>query len=268
MDELLSIHIKYKKEVKNKIENSNIRKFKANILFIFLIIELKISKKIYNIYNYEHLLDDILQKKRIFYSTKRIFLYKDDIIEKNNKKNIIHISMAIDNNGLYPTLVSMVSALHNNNQTKNILVYHLLLSYNFNKNYITTFDSLKSKYEVKINYYIIPNIFKKYRSWNEGTTTIYYKLLLPFIMNEFERIIYLDADTLVFKDIFDMYNLPFNGNYALGYPFHDVYKIDKFIKNVKYYINGGVILFNLKKIRNDNKDIDFSRARFFEYNIF
>ena len=156
-------------------------------------------------------------------------------------------------------IISMVSALENNNKIKNILIYHLLLSHNFNKNFITTFDTLKNKYEVKIYYYIIPNIFKNYRSWSGGTKSIYYKLLLPFIMNGLERIIYLDADTLIFKDILEMYNLPFNDNYALGYPFHDVYKIDKFVKNATYYINGGVILFNLKKIRNDKKDFELVR---------
>ena len=63
-------------------------------------------------------------------------------------------------------------------------------------------------------------------------------------MYRLERIIYLDADTLIFKDLLEMYNLPFNDNYALGYPFHDVHKIDKFVKNATYYINGGVILFS------------------------
>ena len=61
--------------------------------------------------------------------------------------------MAIDNKGFYTSLVSMVSALENNNKINNILVYHLLLSHDFNKNFITTFDSLKNKYEVKIYYY-------------------------------------------------------------------------------------------------------------------
>ena len=53
-----------------------------------------------------------------------------------------------------------------------------------------------------------------------------------------------------------MYNLPFNGNYVLGYPFHDSNKIDKYVENAVYYINGGVILFNNKKIREDNKDLE------------
>ena len=53
-----------------------------------------------------------------------------------------------------------------------------------------------------------------------------------------------------------MYNLPFNGNYVLGYPFHDSYKIDKYVSNATYYINGGVILFNNELIRKDNKDLE------------
>ena len=167
--------------------------------------------------------------------------------------------MSIDNNGLFPSLISMTSALENNNKTNNILVYHLLLSYNFDKDLIKTFETLKNKYEVKINYYIIPNIFKNCRSWTDGTITIYYKLLLPLIMDDLERIIFLDADTLVFKDLLEMYNLPFNDNYILGFPFHSADKIDKFVKGAKYYINIGVVLFNLKKIRNDNKEMEIIR---------
>ena len=53
-----------------------------------------------------------------------------------------------------------------------------------------------------------------------------------------------------------MYNLPFNDNYVLGYPFQDVHKIDIFVKNATTYINGGVLLFNIEKIRNDNKDVE------------
>ena len=91
------------------------------------------------------------------------------------------------------------------------------------------------------------------------TRTIYFKLLLPFIMHDLDRIIFLDADTLIFKDLFEMYTLPFNGNYVLGYPFHSIDKIDKFVKRAKYYINGGVLLLNLKEIRNSNKDYELIR---------
>ena len=41
--------------------------------------------------------------------------------------------MAIDNSHIYPSLISIVSALENNNREKNILVYYLLLSFDFMK---------------------------------------------------------------------------------------------------------------------------------------
>jgi lipopolysaccharide biosynthesis glycosyltransferase len=246
----------YNNQNNTEKESKIILCIKIIIIIANLLLLLFIEKKIYVLKNYTFSLNDIIQQNKICYKAKQFFLFKDDIIKKSNHKNKIHISMAINSKGFYSALVSMVSALENNNKINNILVYHLLLSHDFNKNFITTFDSLKNKYEVKIYYYIIPDIFKNYRSWFGGNKTIYFKLLLPFIMNKLERIIYLDADTLIFKDILEMYNLPFNDNYALGYPFHDVFRIDKFVKNATYYINGGVILFNLKKIRNDKKDFE------------
>ena len=39
--------------------------------------------------------------------------------------------MACDNKAIFPSLVSMTSALENNDKNKNILIYHLLLSSDF-----------------------------------------------------------------------------------------------------------------------------------------
>ena len=164
--------------------------------------------------------------------------------------------MALDNNFIYPTLVSMTSALYNNNHKENIIVYHLLCSHDFNKKNFEIFNSLKKSYEFSLNYYIIPDFFKYIKRWHGATDIVYYKMLLPLLFYNLERIIYLDSDTLIFKDLYEMYNLPFNGNYILGYPFHDSYKIDKYVKRAIYYINGGVILFNNDLIRKDNKDLE------------
>ena len=150
-----------KKKPKKKITQIEIFNKKIKILIVNILILFLIEKKIYDFKNYKFSLNDIIQQNKICYKAKQLFLFKNDIIKNSNYKNKIHISMAIDNNSFYTSLVSMVSALENNNKIKNILVYHLLLSYNFNKNFITTFDTLKNKYEVKIYYYIIPNYFQK-----------------------------------------------------------------------------------------------------------
>ena len=230
-------------------ENSTNKNFRSQInafkkLFFF----------INNIENISSL-DDIFQNlKNHDNSKQRLFQTRIDPI--TNKKNQIHIAMATDNQFIYPNLVSMTSALENNNKEKNIIVYHLLFSHDFDIENYKIFDSLKKRYDFSLNYYIIPNLFKDYKRWMGGTHTVYYKILLPLLFHDLERIIYLDADTLIFKDLYEMYNLPFNGNYVLGYPFHDSYMIDKYVKNAIYYINGGVILFNNKLIRQDNKDLE------------
>ena len=194
------------------------------------------------------------------------YLYKED---KNNtkytNKKEIHISMSLDNNAIYPTLVSMTSALENNDKEKNILIYYLLLSHDFNVSNIEIFESLKNNYQFKINYYIIPSIFENFYKWRDSDT-IYYKLLLPFMFPDHDRIIFLDGDTLIFKDISEMYELPFKENYVLGFPFHTPWIIDKLGINSKYYINGRVILLNMKKIRKNNMDINLLKYTAENYN--
>ena len=71
-----------------------------------------------------------------------------------------------------------------------------------------------------------------------------------------ERILYLDSDTLIFKDLSNIYNLNFNHNFILGAQAHDKYIMKKFNLKLKVLVNAGVILFNIKKIRKYNKDIE------------
>ena len=187
---------------------------------------------------------------------ERRFLYKED-----NKTNIetnkieIHIAMAFDIKIIYPTLVSVTSALENNDKNKNILVYHFLLPHNFQMEKIDAIESLKEKYDFRANYYKIPNIFKNMRKWR-NSITIHYKLLLPLILPNLERIIFFDCDTLIFKDLSEMFFLPFNDAYVLGFPFHTPNVLYRFGIRSNKYINAGVLLFNIKKIREDGKDLE------------
>ena len=195
--------------------------------------------------------------------------------EYETNKSLIHIAMACDNdNGaIYSTLVSMTSALENNNKEQNLLVYHLLLSNNFDMRKISYFESLKNDYDFILNYFKIPPVFKYIHKKWKNTDTVEYKLLLSLIYPDIPRIIFLDGDTLIFTDISEMYNLEFNDNYLLGYPYHTADSLDKWDPdNFKIYVNGGVLLFNIHKIRKDNMDlklllfhgVNYTRTNFFE----
>ena len=195
--------------------------------------------------------------------------------EYESNKSLIHIAMACDNDkgAIYSTLVSMTSALENNNKEQNLLVYHLLLSNNFDMRKISYFESLKNDYDFILNYFKIPPVFKYIHKKWKNTDTVEYKLLLSLIYPDIPRIIFLDGDTLIFTDISEMYNLEFNDNYLLGYPYHTADSLDKWDPdNFKIYVNGGVLLFNIHKIRKDNMDlklllfhgVNYTRTNFFE----
>ena len=191
---------------------------------------------------------------------KSLFVLKEDHTEIKDK-NKIRICYCIDSVLVYPTLVSMTSALENNDKDKNVIVFYLFLPHNFDRTRIEVFESLKKKYLVKIHYYLIPPRFNRVRKWTWGTATIYFKLYIPLVLPHLKRILYLDGDTLVYKDLGELFNLDFNDNYAMGYPFHNVQMMDKWHVKLVNYINGGVILFNIEKITKDNKDtelLDFS----------
>ena len=231
------------------------------ILFIFIMLILEnrnLKRKLNSISYYKEKTMSINFSKKKFV-TKFLFDKRDDYYDIIHK-NIIHVSYSLDDKEVYPTFVSMLSGLENCNKD-NIIVYHLLLSYKFNSSNIEIFESLKEKYQVKINYYIIPNIFGSSLRWTDGTDCVYYKILIPFMFPDYERMIYLDGDTLIRKDILEMFKCPFNDTYILGFPFYMGHVMEAYgIKKPEHYINGGCLLFNIKKIRHDYKDLDLFSA--------
>lgn len=87
----------------------------------------------------------------------------------------------------------------------------------------------------------------------------FYRLLIPELVPEYEKCIYLDADIIVNGNLEKLFNMDLGDNYIAGAK--DCHIISKNItqhqKNlgipsVENYINSGVLLMNLKKLREDN----------------
>jgi lipopolysaccharide biosynthesis glycosyltransferase len=140
--------------------------------------------------------------------------------------------------------------------------FYLLVEKNiFKKQNKKKFLNLEKKYDrCKV---IIIELTNKYLSnarTNRYPITTYYRLFLAKIIPNINRIIYLDGDTLVFTDLTEMYNLNMNNNIILGFVDCSYKKAEIFgIKTYKY-ITAGVLLINLKKVREKNitqRFIDF-----------
>jgi lipopolysaccharide biosynthesis glycosyltransferase len=150
----------------------------------------------------------------------------------------------------------MLSVLLNCNEEKTFVVYHILCSPDFDELSINIYKSLFNNFShnVEMIFYNMGNHFMKHKNTRWSQTT-FYRILTPLFINE-DRIIHLDGDTLTFSDLSEMYNLDFDDNYILG--FYEIISngLDYLGLNSTSYFNAGVTLFNLKKLREDNKTFE------------
>lgn len=84
---------------------------------------------------------------------------------------------------------------------------------------------------------------------------IYYRIFAYFLLPpDLERILYLDADTLVINPLEELYSMDFDGNYILACThirkfLNTINRLRLGIKEERPYINSGVMLMNLKELR-------------------
>ncbi len=141
--------------------------------------------------------------------------------------------------------MSIISVL----ETKNFntfISFYLLIPQDFsnkNKNIIL---SLYEQYNYfNFTFIVMDNRYKNVKVINYLNQIAYYRLSLGNLLPYLNKIIYLDCDILVYKDLFNLFNHNFNGYLMLAR------KIPKGMNDTSgiLRINSGVLLLNLKKMR-------------------
>lgn len=97
------------------------------------------------------------------------------------------------------------------------------------------------------------------------TLTIYFRLFIPEMFKEYDKGIYIDSDIVVPGDISELYKFELGDNLIGACPDHSVVDIPEIINymenaigvNRHEYINSGVLLMNLKKMREEKFDQRF-----------
>lgn len=183
-------------------------------------------------------------------------------------KHEVSIAMAADDNYAFPTFVSLCSLFENAKKNTKYSVY-LLLSKNFSDDNYLRINQLLEKYpthSIKTynmgDSYVNENISIKHIS-----VSTYYRLQLPSLLNKLDKCIYLDVDTVVKKDLSDLWRINIDDKYiagvrAAGY-YYPQNHVDRILKEldipvISSYVNAGVLLMNLKKMRNDKLEEVFS----------
>lgn len=176
---------------------------------------------------------------------------------------MLHIVFAPDNNYVDYCCIAIKSIEENYIDDAIVCIYILNLELTeFNKSKLNRTVEKNDKF--RITYVEIQNnsIIRKFNTHSHFTTAMYYRILIPNLLNEnISKVIYLDCDILVRKNIAELWNIEIN-DYALGaISTVDFNNCDNLGIDEKYgYFNSGVLVINLNKWRTENyisKTLDY-----------
>ena len=174
---------------------------------------------------------------------------------KRTKMHNIPIAFSLNKKYAYPLIVSLTSILYNSGPNT-FYTFYLLLAPDSEEHLIKKILDLREKYtNCKIQLIHMGNKYHKYKSHGYNTPTVYYRLELSNIINNTDKIIYLDVDTMTHKDLTEFYNIDIGNYYYMGAPALDLTRFE--FHGTRNYINSGVILINLKKLREVNAPLLF-----------
>lgn len=173
--------------------------------------------------------------------------------------NIVPIAFAFDNNLILPACVCISSLMMN---AKEDTFYDIFILHSSNialkKEEL---DKLSQYYQnCRIQYRQVDNTFDSAFEIRGITTSTYYRLLIPDLIPEYDKIVYSDVDVIFRSDLSNIYfSTDLHDNYVAG-----VNALISFIPDMSTYyqkmrkvemkgiIYAGNIILNSKKIREDN----------------
>lgn len=174
-------------------------------------------------------------------------------------KNTIPIVFAFDNNLVMPACVCMTSLLSN---AKQDTFYDIFIIHSENEGLDKSdIDRLTQCYDnCRIQYRVVGNIFDGAFEIRGITTPAYYRLLIPELIPEYDKVIYSDVDVIFREDLQEIYNTDLGDNYIgavdVGIAFRPA--IRKYVQDVLklnplkgYFYSGNLIINSALIMRED-----------------
>ena len=167
--------------------------------------------------------------------------------------NEVVIAYITDDNYVMPTIVSITSAIMNKNESSIYKIYIIGVSINEeNKKILNKFieKNINDKTYIGILHFNQAYGFVK-NNHPYVTSAIIYKFDIANILSDFDKVLYIDCDTIVLKDLSELFNIDTNGYYTAAVKDYYIMEILKYNEKlgVKNYFNAGVMLLNAKLLR-------------------
>ena len=185
-----------------------------------------------------------------------LLYYFLSLFKANKYKNYINVSYAFDGNYHYITHVSMKSLMLSQDKTTFINFYMLVSNLNDEQKEVINRISLEHN-NCKIVYIDMGDQFKELYIPKDimavWSTANFYRVKLQDLLPNEHKILYLDTDTLIYKDLTKLYNCDITGKYYVGMPeYKDIYYFLQYKEKFNNFINTGVVLCNIDELRKIN----------------
>ena len=172
--------------------------------------------------------------------------------------NIIPIAFAFDNNLVFPACVCLSSLMMH---AKADTFYDIFILHS-EKEMLRTedLDKLPTFYpNCRITYRTVDNTFDQAFEIRGITTAAYYRLLIPELIPEYNKIIYSDVDVIFRDDLSEIYQTDIEDYYIAGVDSiaHLIPDLKNYYEQVRHcdskgQIYSGNLIINSKKILKDN----------------
>lgn len=175
-----------------------------------------------------------------------------------NVNNKINVCLSSDNNYAKFAGIVIISILSNASFEDDLSFYILdggISEENKNKIY-----SLKKIKDCDITFVPIEQTlfsdFKNITTHSYISIPAYFRLKLPSLLPDVNKVIYLDCDVIVQKSLRDLFNINME-----EYPIAGVFDVKKKMRKINpTYVNSGILVMNLENMRTQNLE-----KKFFEY---
>ncbi len=168
--------------------------------------------------------------------------------------NRINICLSCDENYAQYAGVVIASILANSKADEDVFIY--ILDGNISESSKNKILSLKSIKDCSIEFVEVNEKdfedYKKIPNHDYISISTYFRLKLATLLPEVDKIIYLDCDVIACESLRDLYNINLGENIFGG-----VLDIDLALRNNPKYVNAGVLLMDLDKVRQQNIENQF-----------
>lgn len=165
----------------------------------------------------------------------------------------IPVVFLTDNNYCIPTSVAIQSMLDNSNAATTFDIF--IIANDVSEDYAKKLRTFQSK---KATIHLIDMNKVGLDNYNENgyyvSSTALLKFSIADLIPQYDKVLYIDGDILVMKDLSEFYNIDISKYYVAAIPDMaaiDACHFDEHL-NIRYYMNSGVMLLNTKRMRKDN----------------